>query len=77
MRQEGPIPKGVGLEVMEGPRDGDLVGGYGVGVQGRVDKLVSDNDQLRFKVTGELDWEQGRREGHWEAMVASLDVVRM
>ena len=31
-RQEGPVPKGIGLKVMEGPRDGDLVGGYGVGV---------------------------------------------
>ena len=49
---------------MEGSRSGDLVGGYGVGVQGRVDKLVSDDDQLRFKVTGELEWEQGRRGGH-------------
>ena len=62
---------------MEGPRDRDLVGGYGVGVQGRVNKPVSDDDQLRFEVTGELDWEQGRREGHWEAMVDSLDDVRM
>ena len=41
---EGPVPKGVGLEVMEGPGDGDLVGGYRVGVQGRVDKLVGDDD---------------------------------
>ena len=49
---------------MEGPGDGDLVGGYGVGVQGRVDKLVGDDDQLRFEVTRELDWEQGRGEGH-------------
>ena len=22
---EGPVPKGIGLEVVEGPRDGDLV----------------------------------------------------
>ena len=44
VRQEGPVPKGVGLKVMEGPGDSDLVGGYRVGVQGRVDKLVSDND---------------------------------
>ena len=43
-RQEGPIPKGVGLEVVEGPRDRDLVGGYGVSAQGGVDKLVSDDD---------------------------------
>ena len=49
---------------MEGSGDGNLVGGYGVGAQGRVDKLVSDNNQLMFKVTGELDWEWGRREGH-------------
>ena len=64
VRQEGPVPKGIGLKVVEGPRDRDLVGGYGVGAQGRVDKLVGDDDQLRFEVTGELDWEQGRREGH-------------
>ena len=44
VRQEGPIPKGVGLEVVEGPGDGDLVGGYRVRAQGRVDKLVSDDD---------------------------------
>ena len=31
-RQEGPILKGVGLKVMEGPGDRDLVGGYGVRV---------------------------------------------
>ena len=73
VRQEGPVLKGIGLEIVEGPGDGDLVGGYRVGVQGGVDKLVSDDDQLRFKVTGELDWEQGRREGHWEAMVNGLN----
>ena len=64
VRQEGPVPKGISLEIMEGPRDGDLVGGYGVGAQGGVDKLVSDDGLLMFKVTRELDWEQGRREGH-------------
>ena len=76
-RQEGPVPKGVGLEVVEGPGDGDLVGGYRVGVRGRVNKLVSDDDQLRFEVSGELDQEQGRREGHWEAMVSKLDDERV
>ena len=64
VRQEGPVPKGIGLKVVEGPRDGDLVGGYRVGAQGGVDKLVGDDDRLRFEVTRELDWEQGRREGH-------------
>ena len=64
VRGEGPIPEGIGLEIVEGPGDGDLVGGYGVRVQGRVNKLVGDDDQLMFKVTGELDWEWGRREGH-------------
>ena len=29
--QEGPVPEGVGLKIMEGSRDSDLVGGYGVG----------------------------------------------
>ena len=53
--QEGPIPEGIGLKVMEGPRDGDLVGRYRVSVWGRVNKLVSDNDQLMFEVTRELD----------------------
>ena len=57
-RQEGPIPKGIGLKVMEGSRDGNLVRGYRVGTQGGVDKLVSDDDQLMFKVTRELDGEQ-------------------
>ena len=52
---EGSIPEGVGLKVMEGPRDGNLVQGYGVRACGRVNKLVSDDDQLRFEVTGELD----------------------
>ena len=28
-------------------------------------------------MTGELDWEQGRREGHWEAIVDDLDDVRV
>ena len=56
MRREGPILKGIGLNVMEGPGDGDLVGGYGVGAQGRVDKLISDNGWLVFKVARELDW---------------------
>ena len=64
VRQEGPIPKGISLEIVKGPRDGNLVRGYGVGVQGGVDKLVSDNDLLMFKVARELDWEWGRREGH-------------
>ena len=76
-RREGPIPKGISLKVVEGPGDGDLVGGYGVRVQGGVDKLAGDDDQLRFKVARELDWEWGRREGHWEAMVNDLDNVRM
>ena len=44
VRQEGPVPKGISLKVMEGPGDGDLIGGYGVGVQGGVNKLVGDND---------------------------------
>ena len=54
--REGSIPEGIGLEVMEGPRDGNLVQGYGVRVQGRVDKLISDNELLLCKVAGELDW---------------------
>ena len=54
--REGSIPEGVGLEVMEGPGDGDLVRGYGVGVQGRVDKLISDDKLLLCEVAGELDW---------------------
>ena len=29
--REGSIPEGIGLEIMEGPRDGDLVQGYRVG----------------------------------------------
>ena len=49
---------------MEGPRDGNLVGGYRVGAHGRVDKLVGDNDQLMFKVARELDREQSGGEGH-------------
>ena len=43
-QQEGPVPKGIGLKVMEGPRDGDLVGGYRVGAWGSINKLVGDND---------------------------------
>ena len=61
---EGSIPECVGLEVMEGSRDGNLIGGYGVSAHGRVDKLVGDDDQLMFKVARELDWEWGRGEGH-------------
>ena len=62
--ESGTCPRRCGLEVMEGPGDGNLVQGYRVGVQGGVNKLVSDNSQLRFEVTRELDWEQGRRGGH-------------
>ena len=71
---EGPIPEGISLKVMEGPGDGNLVGGYGVGVHGGVDKLFSDDDQLMFKVAGELDREWSRGEGHDGAMVGSLGV---
>ena len=55
VQQEGLIPEGVGLKVVEGSGDGNLIRGYRVGAQGRVDKLVGDDDQLMFKVTGELD----------------------
>ena len=54
--REGPIPEGIGLEIMEGPGDGNLVQGYGVGAQGGVNKLISDDELLICKVTGELDW---------------------
>ena len=64
MQREGSIPEGVSLKVMEGTSDGNLVGGYGVGVHGGVNKLVSDNDQLMFEVARELDWEWSGREGH-------------
>ena len=73
-RQEGPVPKGISLKVMEGSRDGDLVEQIGVSVHGGVNKLVSDNDQLMFKVAVELDREQSRGEGHDEAMVGNLDI---
>ena len=72
VRQEGPIPKGIGLKVVEGPGDGDLVGGYRVSVQGEVNKLVGDDDWVMFKVARELDREQSRGEGHDEAMVGNL-----
>ena len=54
--REGPIPEGIGLEIVEGPRDGDLVQGYRVGAQGRVSKLISDDELLLCKVARELDW---------------------
>ena len=54
--REGPIPEGIGLKIMEGPRDGNLVQGYGDGVRGGVDKLISDNKLLVCKVARELDW---------------------
>ena len=38
-RERGPSQN----EVMEGSRDGNLIGGYGVGAHGRVNKLVSDD----------------------------------
>ena len=53
---EGSIPEGIGLEVVEGPRDGDLVQGYGVRARGRVNKLISDNELLLCEVARELDW---------------------
>ena len=53
---EGPIPEGIGLKIVEGPRDGDLVQGYGVRVQGRVDKLISNDKLLLCEVARELDW---------------------
>ena len=62
--REGSIPECISLKIMEGSGDGNLVGGYGVGVHGGVNKLVSDDGQLMLEVTRELDWEQGRREGH-------------
>ena len=74
VRQEGPIPKGIGLKVMEGSGDGNLIEGYRVGVQGRVNKLVCDNDQLMFKVARELDGEWSGGEGHDEAMVGNFDM---
>ena len=54
--REGSVPEGIGLEIVEGPGDGDLVWGYGVGVQGGVDKLISDKELLLCEVAGELDW---------------------
>ena len=30
VRQEGPIPKSIGLKVVEGPRDGGLLEGMGL-----------------------------------------------
>ena len=54
--RERSIPEGIGLEVVEGPGDGDLVQGYRVGVQGSIDKLISDDELLFCEVAGELDW---------------------
>ena len=54
--RERSIPEGVGLKVMEGPGDGDLVQGYGVRMQGSVDKLISDGKLLLCEVARELDW---------------------
>ena len=54
--KERPIPEGIGLKVVEGPGDGDLVQGYGVRMQGGVDKLISDDELLICEVAGELDW---------------------
>ena len=72
VQREGSIQEGIGLKVVEGSRDGNLIGGYGVGACSGVDKLVSDDDQLMFEVAGELDWEWSRREGHGEAIMGSL-----
>ena len=41
---EGSIPECIGLKVMEGPGDCDLVGGYRAGACGRVNKLVGDDN---------------------------------
>ena len=54
--RERSVPEGIGLKVVEGAGDGDLVQGYGVGVQGGVNKLISDNELLFCEVAGELDW---------------------
>ena len=32
VQREWPVPEGISLKVMEGPGDGNLVHGYGVGV---------------------------------------------
>ena len=58
---------------MEGPGDDDLVWGYKVRAQGGVNKQVSDNDWLRFKVTGELEREQNGGEGYNKVIVGTLD----
>ena len=42
--RKGAIPECVSLEIVEGSRDGNLVGGYGVSACGGVDKLVGDDD---------------------------------
>ena len=41
--REGSIPECISLEIMEGSGNGNLVGGYRVGVHGGVDELVSDD----------------------------------
>ena len=56
VRGERSVPEGIGLEVMEGPGDCYLVRGYGVGVQGGVNKLISDDELLLCEVARELDW---------------------